>query len=81
MSNAVERFSELKNIIVDVKVSAIAGKAEFVGNASVSLFNPEKMIQSGGPVTVKGVNTCAVATTYEGAYEAVLEKAAQLLGI
>ncbi len=81
MKSAVQKIAKLDNVIVDVKVSEISQKNEFLGVVSINQFNPEKMVANGGPVTKKGVSVQALGSTYDEAYNNVLEKATELLGL
>ena len=83
MSNtsAVEKIANLDNVIVEVKVSEITGKGEFLGHVNMNKFNPDKMVTNGGPVTKKGVSVSALGKSYDEAYNNALEKAVKLMGL
>lgn len=81
MSTAVEKLSKLENVLLDVNVSEISGKDEFLGTAKVVLFDPNNMIPNGGPVTKKDVNVRALGESYDVAYNNALERAVSLLGL
>lgn len=81
MSEAVKKLSKLENVLLDVNVSAVSGKEEFIGTAKVVIFNPKEMIPNGGPVTIKDINVRSLGVSYDEAYNNVLERAVTLLGL
>ena len=81
MSNAITKIAKLDNLMVDVKVSEISGKNQFLGRANLSHFNPNQSVPNGGPVTKKAVNVEALGVSYDEAYNNVLERAVQLMGL
>lgn len=82
MTTAVQKIAELNHVNVSVKVSEISGKnGVFLGQVELGHYDPEKFIPNGGPVTLKGVSVQALGNTYDDAYNNVLEKAVELMGL
>jgi hypothetical protein len=81
MSSSVEKIAQLDNVIVEVKVSEVAGKQEFVGFCTLNQFDPDNFQPNGGPIAKKVVNIQAMGDTYDNAYTNVLDKAVALMGL
>jgi hypothetical protein len=81
MNEAIKKIAALEDVILEVNVSEISGKGQFLGKVNLSRFNSEKFIPNGGPVTKKGVSVSALGTSYDEAYNNVLERAVELMGL
>lgn len=81
MSDVIKKLADLDNVIIDVKISAQQNKAEYLGMATVSIFDPNNHIPNGGPCTKKQVNVQAEGVDYNDAYDQVLNRAVELLGL
>lgn len=79
MNKAIEKLSKLENVLMNVDVNTV--KDQYLGVAKIVLFNPEQMIPNGGPVTKKDINVRALGSSFDEAYNNVLEKAVALLGL
>lgn len=81
MSELIRKLNEIKNCSVKTSVSQIGQTKDFKCHVEASIFNPEKFIPNGGPITVKHVIVEAMGRSFEDAQNNGLEKAASLLGL
>lgn len=76
-------INELENVLVNVKVKEIPTKEDsvFEADAQANLFDPEKMLPQGGPVTKKSVQFNVRGKTFDEARENALNLMEVLLGL
>lgn len=79
MSLLNEKLSKVENLVLNVKLNKV--NDEFLAQVSASIFNPEKFIPNGGPVTIKQISVEAMGETFQEAKRNGLSEAAELLGL
>lgn len=78
MSNLelLETISSLKNVQLQFNTSGtnIGGEPKFVTNVTFGQFNPDVMVNNGGPVTEKGITFNTLGDSFEEAEANALKK-------
>lgn len=74
--NLLETISKLENVQLQISTSAtkLAGEDKFVTSVTFGQFNPEVMVNNGGPVTTKGLTFNTLGDTFEEAEGNALKK-------
>jgi hypothetical protein len=74
-----ERILAEKNMLLEVNIAEIDDE-NYTAHVKAALFNPEKFIPNGGPVTVKSITVTAKGNSHNDAQVNGLNLAAKLLG-
>lgn len=70
----LDKIAGLENVSIQYTTSQISGSDGYVTNMQFGQFNPEVMVNNGGPVTKKGITFNVIGDSFEDAEIKALQK-------